>query len=381
MLGHDGRPVLTGALDVTLARRRGPDVAAAPADVRDLVGVALDALGPAPDGAAGPVRAALTAGVDGAADDLARACYAALPARPIAMPAPADAGLAEAERAPRGPGADVGVPRRRGRRRRRRRAAGVRVPAAVAAVALAAAVAWGVTGHRADDAGRTRDPVADPGRPVQAAVVLTRVRADVLATGDPARLDAVEVRGAPAHLADVALLDRLRAAGDRIDGLTLRVDDAEPSTGAATATRDVAVVVTSAASAYRVLGPDGAVERTVPASPARTVRLLLRWTPEGWRVTDVRPACQDARSPGSGSLGTGAPAATHAAASAAVGCRNRYRRRAGRAARRGSSRGCRARTRRGPAAARRRGPARPPGGAARARPPGRRRPAARGAAT
>jgi hypothetical protein len=144
--------------------------------------------------------------------------------------------------------------------------------------------------------------------PVDAAVLLTRRRADVLADGDPGGLGAVTSPGSPAHRADRALLDRLAADGVTLDGLAAVVEDAAlvpalipaPPTAAdgaagddtpASTTGDAAAVVDvrvrSSLSAHTRRTPSGDVP--VPPQPAREVVLRLTWTDAGWRVTDVRP--------------------------------------------------------------------------------------------
>ena len=48
------------------------------------------------------------------------------------------------------------------------------------------------------------------------------------------------------------------------------------------------VRVTSATSAHQRVRVDGSVHTEVPAAPERAVVLVLRETPAGWRVTEVR---------------------------------------------------------------------------------------------
>ena len=118
-----------------------------------------------------------------------------------------------------------------------------------------------------------------------AAIELSRLRAEVLGEGDPAALGAVEVVDGPAYRADSLLLPDLD--GVRLDGLTVDVQDAWLVTDEGTrGTTDVAV--TSATSAYDRVPADGGAATQVAASTARTVVLGLRWTPDGWRVWDVR---------------------------------------------------------------------------------------------
>ncbi|MBF0687002.1 MAG: hypothetical protein IR158_04445 [Cellulomonas sp.] len=132
------------------------------------------------------------------------------------------------------------------------------------------------------DAGDAR-LLADERDPAAAAAALTRLRAAALADADASGVAALEVAGSPALAADEALLAAL--AGARSDGLV--VDVVSAAAGGTTPDGDVRVEVTSAMSAHVRVAPTG--ERTdVPATPGRTVELVLRWTPDGWRVWDVR---------------------------------------------------------------------------------------------
>ncbi|WP_148234344.1 hypothetical protein [Cellulomonas flavigena] len=134
-------------------------------------------------------------------------------------------------------------------------------------------------GPAADDATR----LTDQGDPAAAAAALTRLRAAALAAADAAGVAGLEVPGSPAHVADADLVARL--AGARSEGLVAEVS-AVRATGT-TPEGDVRVEVTSTTSAHVRVASSG--ERTdVPAGEARTVELVLRWTPEGWRVQDVR---------------------------------------------------------------------------------------------
>ncbi|QGQ19097.1 hypothetical protein GC089_07490 [Cellulomonas sp. JZ18] len=121
------------------------------------------------------------------------------------------------------------------------------------------------------------DPVA------AAAVDLTRRRAQALADASSAGLADVHVAGSPALARDVALLERL--AGARSQGLVVHV--AEVVRAGETTDGDTVVAVRSSVGAHARVAPSG--ERTsVPAGEERTVELVLRSTPDGWRVWDVR---------------------------------------------------------------------------------------------
>ena len=124
--------------------------------------------------------------------------------------------------------------------------------------------------------------------PVAAAVALTERRAVLLAAGDPDALAEIEVVGASAHTADLALLADLAEAGVRIQGLEADVVSGrlvDPS--AMKPAVRVRVEVRSSLTAHRRVTVDGATSTEVPAQPTRTVVLMLAWTTDGWRVADV----------------------------------------------------------------------------------------------
>ncbi|MBD7918237.1 hypothetical protein H9657_08100 [Cellulomonas sp. Sa3CUA2] len=158
-------------------------------------------------------------------------------------------------------------------------------PSVVASPSASASPSPGTDPGAVDDVAAPADgeALADEQDPAAAAGALTRLRAAALAAADAAGVAAVEVAGSPALAADEALIGSL--AGARSDGLTVDVTSAA-ATGT-TPDGDVTVEVTSTMSAHARVAPTG--ERTdVPATPARTVELVLRWTPDGWRVWDVR---------------------------------------------------------------------------------------------
>ena len=280
----DGRPVLTdlrgalaGALDIE-------------GDLRRLVATVLDQM-PGADAhlvsdhvGEGSLREALEGlltvpGLD--ADQLVDACYDATGPEPVRLPdagARASSALTAMAREG-GPARVPGVTRRQDRERRRSRAA--RFGAVV--VTAVAVLASGVAGWRLLDHEPAPSPVADD--PVQAAVELSRVRAQVIGAGDVSRLETVDVAGGPASVADLQLLAGLDGA--RVDGLAVDVRDARlvEDDGGRGETTDVAV--TSVMSAHSRVPADGGATVPVAASEARTVVLGLRWTDDGWRVWDV----------------------------------------------------------------------------------------------
>ncbi|MBO3103647.1 hypothetical protein [Cellulomonas fengjieae] len=277
----DGRPMLT--------ELRGALTGAADAegDVRRLVSTVLAQMPDADvhlvaDPAGAPcLREALTdlltlPGLG--ADQVVDRCFEATEPAPVRLPdAGARASSALAAIA-RGHDPAAGASRRQRRRRRLRG----RVLAATLTVAVllgGGAVAW-----RHLDRPSSGAPAAPSDDPVRAAIELSSARTQIVRSGDAARLVDVEIADGPAHAADTRLLDGL--GGATVDGLTVDVRDAwlVPDDGTRGGTTDVAV--TAVMSAHSRVTDDGAVT-AVPASPARTVVLGLRWTAHGWRVWDV----------------------------------------------------------------------------------------------
>ncbi|GEL96905.1 hypothetical protein [Cellulomonas terrae] len=279
----DGRPVLT---DLRGALGGAADVEA---DVRHLVATVLDQM-PGADvhlvcdqPERGSLREALTElltvpGLD--ARRVVDACYDAADPEPVRIP-DAGARASSALTAMARDGALLrvqGTTRRQDRERRRRHAARAGVGLVTAVLVLGAAFgAWRLLDRTAPL------PVADD--PVQAAVQLSQVRAQILGSGDGSRLGTVDVADGPAFVADARLLAGLD--GSRVDGLTVDVQDAwlVEEDGSRGDTTDVAV--TSAMSAHSRVPADGGAAVPVAASEARTVVLGLRWTDDGWRVWDV----------------------------------------------------------------------------------------------
>lgn len=302
VLGPDGFPVLVDARGVLTGS------GTADGDVRRLVATVLGVL-PSLEAELAAALPELTGLRDAleevarrsaptAADVVAAAFGAAEPA-PVHVPDPdalAGAHVAmDAGRAlPRPAPAPAGRPRR-DRGRRGVRAGRVLAVAAcvVAAVVAGAAVLGqrGEAGPRADVTTRAGapaptagDPAAETaGDPVAAAADLTRRRADALAAASRDALAGVHAPGAPALARDVELVDGL--AGARSEGLAVVVERVEDA--GRTADGDAVVRVTSSVAAHTRVATTG--ERAaVPATAARTVELVLRRTPDGWRVWDVR---------------------------------------------------------------------------------------------
>lgn len=254
--------------------------------VRDLLADAAD-----PDPALRPT-----------AQGLADACFRAEQPEPVVLPDAAVLARTELSRLA-GRGSRDATVRRASRRRTRTTVRTRRVRAgAVAAVVVVAVGAAALVSSRpwvSDDpatagaAGTSRQVEAEA-----AARELTERRGEVLVAGDAAALDEVEVPGSAVHAADTQLLDRLAAEGLRLAGLRVVVTGSalvgETAPAPATAGSgeavdgDVHVRVTSATSAHQRVRVDGSVHTEVPAAPERAVVLVLRETPLGWRVTEVR---------------------------------------------------------------------------------------------
>lgn len=250
---------------------------------------------------------------------LADACFRAEEPEPVVLPDAAVLARTELSRLAGRGSRDATVrraSRRRARTHRRRRTV-LAVAGGVAAV-LGVTVVLGLAGVvvlPGDRAGRVVGAAGDPDRAAAvrqdaatAARELTVLRGQVLARGDAAALEEVEVAGSPAHTADAQLLARLAAEGLRLDGITVDVTgatvvgparSAAPGDGASAATHaadaaEAHVQVTSATSAHRRVRADGSIATEVPATPARTVVLVLRATAAGWRVSEVRePSVSD----------------------------------------------------------------------------------------
>lgn len=325
VLDPGGRPVLTVSAAALAAGGDPRD------DVRTLVAVVVAHLRPdPPDGATAP-RHATSSGADGglreALEDLLRTdregvpvtadrvvdrCFRTCAPRPVRLPTADElrrvaltAGSVGAlrRRPPAEPGRG-GAPAPTERRRATRPARAMALLAVAVTVVVAVgiatlgpvgvpAVGGGSPHARSSDAPRSIDaprsagsttvPRLDtPADPDEAAATLTRRRAELLGTGDAARLGEVEVVGGPAHVADSALLSRL--AGDRLEGL--RAEVAEVTVLPAEASQEARVLVESSASGYARRAADGTVRATGDAASSRVV-LVLRWTDAGWRVWDV----------------------------------------------------------------------------------------------
>jgi len=294
--------------------------ARAPADVFSLAAVALAALDlGAVDGPLGDELAAACAPEPlrrPTAAELAPACYRCATPEPIRLP---DAGvlartsLAQLAAEPRTVSGGTRS-RHRARRTGGRRVRGGALFAGGVAAALACVLTFVAVARDAPAAAPGADGGAGSAQarvvgvdqrpdPVDAAVDLTRQRAEVLAAGDPDALGEVVRPGSGAHAADLELLAGLAAARVRLEGLAAVVDGAElaPASGdvspgaagpagvapAVLRPDTVDVVVRSGITAHRRVGDAGTVE--VPAQPVRAVVLRLVWTGAGWRVEDVRP--------------------------------------------------------------------------------------------
>jgi len=122
-----------------------------------------------------------------------------------------------------------------------------------------------------------------PTDPGEAARYLTGARAQVLVSGDIARLAEIDVPGSAAYEADHAIVIGLAGSVGSIEGLTCASEATVVDADETTALVDV----TYALSAHTRRRPDGAVLATVPATSWHSVRLTLRLTDRGWRVSDV----------------------------------------------------------------------------------------------
>ncbi|RYV50285.1 protein kinase domain-containing protein [Pengzhenrongella frigida] len=345
----DGRPVLVdllGALTGQAGTRdgRGTPAFAAPeverghrpgpgADVHALARVALAGLAPGGHpGLRSLIERACAAdpGRRPSAADLADRCYAAVAPEPLALPDAAVLARTTLARlaGERGPRSAVTIRPAGSRHRAARRGPGA-VQALVAAGAVltcaavvVALIARGPAVGSAD--ARTAAPTpsggvdpsgaagpadgrrvsSGPADPVAAAKALTERRAVLLAADDPDALAEVEVVGSDAQRADLAMLAGVRAAGQRIRGLSAEVASVRlVDAGVGEPLTEARVEVSSALTAHRRVAADGTVAAEIPAQPARTVVLTMAWTSAGWRVVQV--AGSPTGAPVDGVSGTG----------------------------------------------------------------------------
>ena len=131
------------------------------------------------------------------------------------------------------------------------------------------------------------DPTLDRDDPLGAARELTVRRLALLAGGE-VDLASVVVPGSPAARAEeqvLAELDGVEVLDARAQVFDARPHGPSPTPGGEPP-RDVEVEVDHAVSAHRQRV--GGQEVQVAATPRTTVVLVLRWTPDGWRVAEVR---------------------------------------------------------------------------------------------
>lgn len=128
-----------------------------------------------------------------------------------------------------------------------------------------------------------QDRAAPRTRTAELARALADVRAQALTSSDRATLARLDVPGSAALRADQALLEELRARGERYDGVRFDVRSAVPVTVGDDHATLRCVVDTGA---HGVIRPDGTrVER--PAERGAPLLLHLRWSEGRWRVEAV----------------------------------------------------------------------------------------------
>lgn len=312
----DGRPMLEGLV-------RGTSPAAPSAsqddDVRALAMLGLSLLDAAPSVVRDVLAAAAEPQPPGEADDarliigdaaaLAHGCEIACQALPIRLPS-AEMLAARAISVQAGGHEAAQVGRRRlrplpGRAPARHRrgparlligfAIGCGVVAALAlglpAVRSALARAPGaIAAPTATAIAAAADGATDP---VGAARELTRLRDEAIEAMDERALTLVTVDGSAARQQDLAFLHRLGGAGMRLDGLGTEIIEAiqlDVPGSVANEAVTARVLLSSRVGAHREVGPGGQVLREVPSTAVSQVVLALTWTPEGWRVSEVKRA-------------------------------------------------------------------------------------------
>lgn len=110
---------------------------------------------------------------------------------------------------------------------------------------------------------------------------LWNARAVALVKGDPALLDAAEIRGSGPYADDAAIIAQLKGQQRTYAGLTFRVRTAA-LVGVSGSTAEVVAVVDR--GAYTVIGP-GAAREAQAAQQGRAYRYTLTLTAQGWRLS------------------------------------------------------------------------------------------------
>ena len=324
LLDGDGRPLLDDlgrttlrapaeALDPTGALGGSADVWALGALAHQLLtGTAYEQGTALPAGVPAGLRRAVAAALDPdpaarpAADTLAASLLAACPPLPLGglrvQPGRSQTLASPTVASPTPAPPTIAPPTQTGRGRAV--AAGALALALVTGVVLAG-VLWGrgaveraadvpaaqgagpVAGSSAGlEAGSAAGPALAPG-PDWTALLdrLDAARSRAFATGDGRSLAAVYTPGSPALAADSDLLRQLALQGRRVSGLRHRVGSVRPSQLDETSVR---LEVVEVLSGYDLLDRAGrAVQHQREGSPVRR-QLVLRLSPAGWRVAEVR---------------------------------------------------------------------------------------------
>nr|WP_279671960.1 serine/threonine-protein kinase [Flexivirga meconopsidis] len=117
--------------------------------------------------------------------------------------------------------------------------------------------------------------------PVQVVQSLADARAAAWSNVDARRLNTALVPGSAADKRDRADLGKAVANGVQYDGLRFRVRSARVEPGEGDTVHVTAVIDRPA---YHVVTATG--RRTVPAGSGQRTDVSVRWTPDGWRITD-----------------------------------------------------------------------------------------------
>jgi hypothetical protein len=144
---------------------------------------------------------------------------------------------------------------------------------------------------------------AESADPVQAVQALSEIRARAIAARDRELLAAVNAPGSAAHAADTALLDRLAADGQQLEGFSARVLTASldaPLAGGGSrqdpgapraAGAEIAVVrARVVTSGYTVKDSGGTTVGERPSGADQELRVVVQRAGGSWRVAAIAPA-------------------------------------------------------------------------------------------